>query len=49
MNKDISTMFTKQENLKNGRKGYGMYDCEKETVISPSKYGQFIMNRRKKK
>ena len=37
--KDISTMFTKEENKKNGRLGYGLATREKDTIISPSQYG----------
>ena len=32
--KDISTMFTKEENKKNGRLGYGLATREKKDVIS---------------
>lgn len=34
--KDISTMFTKEENKKNGRLGYGLATREKKDVISPA-------------
>lgn len=47
MSKDISTMYTKEENKKNGRKGYAVWKTEKETVIGPRDYGMFIQNRRK--
>ena len=40
--KDISTMFTKEENKKNGRFGYCQATREKETIISPSQYGAFL-------
>lgn len=34
--KDISTMFTREENKKNGRLGYGLATREKKDVISPA-------------
>lgn len=43
--KDISTMFAKEENKKNGRLGYGLATREKETVISPAEYGAFLQKR----
>ena len=42
--KDISTMFTKEENKKNGRLGYGLATREKKDVISPAQYGAFLQN-----
>ena len=39
--KDISTMFTREENKKNGRLGYGLATKEKQDVISPAQYGAF--------
>ena len=47
--KDISTMFTKEENKKNGRLGYGQATREKEDIISPAQYGAFLQKRGKKK
>ncbi len=41
MGNDISTMYTKERNEKQGRRGYVMYKTEKETVISPKHYGAF--------
>lgn len=41
MSKDISTMYTKQKNVKAGRRGYGNWKREKEDTISPKQYGQF--------
>lgn len=35
--KDIQTMFTREENKKNGRLGYGLATKEKEDVISPAR------------
>ena len=47
--KDISTMFTREENKKNGRLGYGLATREKETVISPAQYGTFLQKRGKRR
>lgn len=47
--KDISTMFTKKENKKNGRLGYGQATKEKVTIISPAQYGAFLQKRGKKR
>lgn len=49
MSKDISTLYTKERNIKCGRKGYCLFDREKETVISPRDYGMFLSKRRVKK
>lgn len=48
MSDDISTMFTKEQNKTQGRKGYAFWKREKVTAISPKKYGEF-KNRRKRK
>lgn len=47
--KDISTMFTKEENKKNGRLGYCQATREKDTIISPAQYGAFLQKRGKKR
>nr|DAH41919.1 MAG TPA: hypothetical protein [Caudoviricetes sp.] len=47
--KDISTMFTREENKKNGRLGYCQATREKATIISPSQYGAFLQKRGRKK
>ena len=47
--KDISTMFTREENKKNGRLGYGQATREKEDVISPAQYGAFLQKKGKRK
>ena len=47
--KDISTMFTKEENKKNGRLGYGLATREKDTIISLSQYGAFLQKRGKRR
>ena len=48
MSNDISTMYTKDKNQKSGRKGYCMWNREKETYIKPSDYGSYILQRRKR-
>ena len=48
MSHDISTMYTKDQNQKAGRKGYGMWKNEKETSIKPSYYGDYILQHRKR-
>lgn len=47
--KDISTMFTKEENKKNGRFGYLGATRVKEDIISPARYGAFLQKRGKRK
>lgn len=47
--KDISTMYTKEENKKNGRLGYGLATREKDTIISPTQYGAFLQKRGRRK
>ena len=47
--KDISTMFTKEENKKNGRLGYAGVTIEKEDIISPAQYGAFLQKRGRRK
>ena len=49
MSKDISTLFTKEENQKNGRRGYLDWKREKEAIISPRDYGMFVQGKRRKK
>lgn len=49
MSNDISTMYTKDQNLKTGRKGYGNWKRKKkETAISPAAYGDYILQHRKR-
>lgn len=48
MAKDISTMYTREENQKAGRRGYGLWKYRKETVISPKEYGTFLQKSKKK-
>ena len=45
---DISTMYTKDKNMKTGREGYSLWKDEKETVIAPAAYGDFVTRRRKR-
>lgn len=47
--KDISTMFTREENKKNGRLGYVLATREKDTIIRPSQYGAFLQKRGKRR
>lgn len=42
--KDISTMFAREENKKNGRIG-----CRKDTIIRPAQYGAFLQRRGKRR
>ena len=48
MSNDISTMYTKDQNQKTGRRGYVGWKSEKETSIRPSDYGDYILQRRKR-
>lgn len=48
MSKDITTQYTKEQNKKNGRKGYGAWKREKENVITPSEYGKIHYKGRQK-
>lgn len=47
--KDISTMFTREENKKNGRAGYFQADSRKNDIISPAQYGAFSQKRGRRK
>lgn len=48
MSCDVSTMYTKDRNCKSGRRGYGLWKEEKEMVIAPAAYGDYIMQCRKR-
>lgn len=48
MAKDITTKFTKGENRKNGRNGYGLAHYEKVTAIRPDQYGMFLERHKKR-
>lgn len=47
MSKDISTPYTKYRNQNTNRKRYAFYKREKETVISPKNYGEFVLDRKR--
>lgn len=46
MSKDISACYTKEQNIKCGRKGYYAFKREKVDVISPMHYGMFLLEKR---
>lgn len=48
MSNDIFSKYTKERNQSMGRKGYGMWKRENETVICPKDYGMFLQRRRRK-
>ena len=41
-------MYTKDMNLKAGRKGYIAWKTEKDTAIRPCDYGDYILQNRKR-
>ena len=45
MSKDISTQYTKEQNKKCGRRGYGLWKHEKQDIIPPKDYGIFIQKK----
>ena len=45
MSNDISTMYTKEKNMKTGRKGYFRWQREKVTSISPAEYGDYVLRK----
>lgn len=45
---DISTLYTKEENKKNGRKGYLFWKRENDTAIPVNRFGEFLQKRRGK-
>ncbi len=47
MSKDISSIYTKEKNIKEGRNGYGMAHREKVVNISPKHYGAFLLERKR--
>ena len=47
--KDISTMFTKEENKKMEDLGMDWTTREKDTIISLSQYGAFLQKRGKRR
>ena len=46
---DISTQYTKDRNIKSGRRGYSGWKREKETAISPAAYGDYLLQHRKRR
>ena len=44
---DISTMYTKELNMKTGRKEWLGWKNEKETSIEPASYGGYLLQQRK--
>lgn len=48
MSNDISTMHTKEENKRSGRRGHVGWQSEKETSIPPAYYGSYILQKRKR-
>lgn len=49
MSNDIFSMYTKDQNKKTGRKGYGQWKREKETFIRPADYGNYILQKKRGK
>lgn len=45
--KDISTMYTRKRNKECGRTGYFRAFDEKETIIPPKHYGEFLQQKRR--
>ena len=48
MSNDISYKYTKTQNKECGRNGYYLAHREKCTAISPSEYGMFLQQKRKR-
>ena len=46
MSNDISTMYTKEQNMKAGRHGWCDWKSEKETSISPAAYGEYVLRKK---
>lgn len=51
MSNDISTMYTKDKHKKVGRmkKSYDMWKREKEVSIRPCDYGNYVLQKHKRK
>lgn len=49
MSNDISSMYTKDRNIRTGRKGYGQWKHEKEDAICPADYGNYILEKKRGK
>lgn len=48
MSDDISSMYTKKQNVESGRRCYVFWKREKITTIPPNKYGTFLAERRRR-
>ena len=48
MSNDISSRYTKDQNMKSGRKRYCDWKHMKETVIPTAYYGDYILQNRKR-
>lgn len=48
MSNDISTMFTKDQNTKAGRKGFFDWKGVKITAIGPAAYGDYILQSKRR-
>lgn len=48
MRNDISTMFTKDQNKKAGRKGFFDWKSIKITAIGPAAYGDYIIQSKRR-
>lgn len=46
---DVLTQLTKEENKKNGRKGYGAWKAERVDSPNPYIYGTFLSKKKKHK
>lgn len=49
MSNDISSVYTRDKNKKAGRRGYCGWKREKEDAIRPCDYGDYILQRRKRR
>ena len=45
---DISSMYTKDQNKKAGRRGYSLWKHEKVAIIPPAAYGDYILQDRRR-
>lgn len=48
MSNDISSMYTKDQNKKAGRRGYSLWKHEKVAIIPPAAYGDYILQDRRR-
>lgn len=48
MSNDISTMYTKERNQKDGRKGFYSWKEKKDDCIAPAAYGGYILRHGKR-